>query len=119
MQTKLIELILGYRLDPLVGPTILLGAGGVTAELTPDVSLRLAPVTLAQACEMIEAVTLTRLVRGYRNLPLGDCEALAQTIVRFSQLASIQDPKIVEAEINPLFVQSDGVVAVDGLVVLE
>jgi acyl-CoA synthetase (NDP forming) len=118
MQTKLIELILGYRLDPLVGPTVLLGAGGVTAELTPDVSLRLAPVTLAQAWEMIEAVTLTRLVRGYRNLPIGDCDALAQTIVRFSQLASIQEPKIVEAEINPLFVQSDGVIAVDGLVVL-
>ena len=118
MQTKLIELILGYRLDPLVGPTVLLGAGGVTAELTPDVSVKLAPVTLPQAREMIEAVTLTRLVRGYRNLPLGDYEALANAIVQFSQLACIQDPKIVEAEINPLFVQSDGVVAVDGLVIL-
>jgi len=118
MQSKLIELILGYRLDPLVGPTVLLGAGGVTAELTPDVSVRLAPVTLPQAREMIEDVTLTRLVRGYRNLPLADCEALAKAIVQFSQVACIQDPKIVEAEINPLFVQSDGVVAVDGLVIL-
>ncbi len=118
MQTKLIELILGYRLDPLVGPTVLLGAGGVTAELVPDVCVRLAPVTLVQAREMIEAVTLTRLVRGYRNLPLGDCEALAQAIVDFSTLACIQDPQIVEAEINPLFVQADGVVAVDGLVIL-
>jgi acyl-CoA synthetase (NDP forming) len=118
MQTRLIELILGYRHDLLVGPTVLLGAGGITAELTPDISLRLAPVTLAQAWEMIQEVKLTQLVRGWRNLPLGDCEALAQAIVQFSKLASLQGATVSEAEINPLFVQADGVVAVDGLIVL-
>jgi acetate---CoA ligase (ADP-forming) len=118
MQSKLIELILGFRYDPLVGPTVLLGAGGITAELSPDISLRLAPVTIEQAWEMIDEVRLTRLVRGYRNLPIGDCEALAKTIVKFSGLACIDGVKIREAEINPLFVQPDGVVAVDGLVVL-
>ena len=118
MQSRLIELILGYRHDPLVGPTILLGAGGITAELTPDVSLRLAPVTLDQAWQMIEEVKATRLVRGYRGLPLGDCDALAQTIVRFSHLAGSQEVRILEAEINPLFVQTDAVVAVDGLIVV-
>jgi succinyl-CoA synthetase beta subunit len=118
MQSRLIELILGYRHDPLVGPTVVLGAGGVTAELMPDVSLRLAPVTSQQAWEMIEAVRLTHLVRGYRNLPVGDCEALAKTIVAFSQMAGLQGVQILEAEINPLFVQSDAVVAVDGLMML-
>jgi len=118
MQSRLIELILGYRHDPLVGPTVLLGAGGIAAELTPDVSLRLAPVTLDQAWQMIEEVKLTQLVRGYRGLPAGDCDALAQTIVQFSQLAAVQEVRILEAEINPLFVQSDAVVAVDGLIVL-
>lgn len=118
MQSKLIELILGYRFDPLVGPTVLLGAGGITAELAQDVSLRPAPVTQAQAWQMIEEVKITQLVRGYRNLPRADCDALAQTIVRFSQLACLHSPKIEEAEINPLFVQADGVVAVDGLIVL-
>jgi acyl-CoA synthetase (NDP forming) len=118
MQSRLIELILGYRHDPLVGPTVVLGAGGVTAELMPDVSLRLAPVTLDQAWQMIEEVRLTQLVRGYRNLPKGDCDALAQTIVAFSQLAGMQGVAISEAEINPLFVQPEAVVAVDGLIVL-
>ncbi|UOD49995.1 acetate--CoA ligase family protein [Orrella daihaiensis] len=118
MQPKLIELLLGYRRDPLVGPTVLLGAGGVAAELMPDVSIRLAPVTLEQAWQMIEEVTVTQVVRGYRNLPRGDCQALAQTIVAFSQLACYDEPSISEAEINPLFVQNDGVVAVDGLVSL-
>lgn len=118
MQLKLIELLLGYRRDPLVGPTVLLSAGGVAAELMPDVSIRLAPVTLEQAQAMIEEVTITKLVRGYRNLPRGDCHALAQTIVAFSRLACFEDPVILEAEINPLFVQADGVVAVDGLISL-
>jgi len=118
MQSKLIELILGYRDDPLVGPTVLLGAGGITAELLPDLSLRLAPVTIEQAWQMIEQVKLTQLVRGYRGLPESDCEALAQTIVSFSNLAGVSGPQVIEAEINPLFVQSDGVVAVDGLIVL-
>lgn len=119
MESKLIELILGYRNDPLVGPTVLLGAGGITAELSPDISLRLAPVNLEQARDMIDEVKLTQLVRGYRNLPRGDCDALAKTIVQFSQLACMQTVEIQEAEINPLFVQADGVVAVDGLVVLR
>jgi len=119
MAARLLELILGYRLDPLVGPTILLGAGGITAELNPDVSLRLAPVTLEQAWDMIEEVKATQLVRGYRGLPKGDCETLAKTIVAFSHLAASQSPKVLEAEINPLFVQADGVTAVDGLIVLE
>lgn len=118
MAPKLLELILGYRFDPLVGPTVLLGAGGITAELNPDVALRLAPVNLEQAWEMIEQVKATQLVRGYRGLPKGDCEALAKTIVAFSGLAAIEGPRILEAEINPLFVQAEGVTAVDGLIVL-
>ncbi|MFW8565060.1 acetate--CoA ligase family protein [Orrella sp. 11846] len=119
MESGLLELILGYRLDPLVGPTVLLGAGGIAAELHRDVTLRLAPVTLEQAHDMIREVKSTQLVRGYRGLPKGDCDALAQSIVAFSQLALIQSPKVSEAEINPLFVKRDGVVAVDGLIVLD
>jgi len=118
MAPRLLELILGYRDDPLVGPTVLLGAGGITAELLPDVSLRLAPVSNAQAWEMIKEVQSTQLVRGYRGLPKGDCDALAQAIVAVSRLAVMTGVKVQEAEINPLFVQADGVVAVDGLIIL-
>jgi len=111
----LAEFIVGYRDDPLAGPTVLLGAGGIHAELAPDIALRLAPIDEAGAWDMIRAVRHTRLVRGFRGLPEGDCAALARALVAVSQLAACTDARVVEAEINPLFVCADGVVAVDGL----
>ncbi len=116
MESRLLELILGYRNDPLVGPTIILGAGGITAEISPDFAIRLAPVTLAQAHAMIDEVRITKLIKGFRSLPTGDCEALAQAVVAFSKLAAIREVNVLEAEINPLFVQANRVLAVDGLV---
>ena len=116
MESRLLELILGYRNDPLVGPTIILGAGGITAEISPDFAIRLAPVTLAQAHAMIDEVRITKLIKGFRGLPKGDCEALAQAVVAFSKLAAIKEVNVLEAEINPLFVQANRVLAVDGLV---
>ena len=119
MAPRLLELMLGYRDDPLVGPTVILGAGGITAEISPDFAIRLAPVGIDDARAMILEVRATRLVRGFRGLPQGDCEALARAIVAFSQLAAIRGAHVAEAEINPLFVQTDGVIAVDGLVRLD
>jgi acetate---CoA ligase (ADP-forming) len=119
MESRLLELILGYRNDPLVGPTIILGAGGITAELSPDFAIRLAPVTLAQAHAMIDEVRVTKLIKGFRGLPKGDCEALAHAVVAFSKLATLSGVNVLEAEINPLFVQENKVLAVDGLVRLE
>ncbi|CAM3346631.1 Acyl-CoA synthetase [Bordetella sputigena] len=115
MEGRLLELILGYRLDPLVGPTVVLGAGGIAAELNPDFAIRLAPVGVQEAQAMIEEVRATRLVRGFRGLPRADCAALAQAIAAFSRLAVVDGVRVEEAEINPLFVRADGVVAVDGL----
>ncbi|ARP92382.1 acyl-CoA synthetase [Bordetella genomosp. 9] len=115
MEDRLLELILGYRRDPMVGPTVLLGAGGIAAELNPDFSIRLAPVSEAEARVMIEEVRVTQLIRGYRGLPRGDCDALARAIAAFSRLALLNAVTVAEAEINPLFVRADGVVAVDGL----
>ncbi|MBV6306796.1 acetate--CoA ligase family protein [Candidimonas humi] len=117
MERGLIELILGYRHDPLVGPTVLLGAGGVAAELIPDYSLRLAPVSREQAMEMIEEVRHIRLVRGYRGLPQADLGPLADAVAAFSRLACLEGQPVAEAEINPLFVQKDAVVAVDAVAV--
>ncbi len=113
MEDRLLELMLGYRADPLVGPVVVLSAGGITAELHRDVSLRPAPVSLAEAHQMIDEVRSTRLVRGFRGLPRGDVDALADAIVRFSRLGAMQGVNVAEAEINPLFVRADGVVGVD------
>lgn len=116
MEDKLLELMLGYRDDALVGPIVMLGAGGIAAELRPDVSLRPAPVTRDDAMEMIDEVRSTALIRGFRGLPRGDVDALADAIVRFSRLAAFGGVHVLEAEINPLFVRADGAVGVDCVV---
>jgi len=119
MERGLAEVILGYRRDPEVGPTILLGLGGIVAELKRSFSVRLAPVSLEFAHEMIGEIAELAILRGYRNLPRGDTAALARAIRALSLLACIADTGIAEAEINPLIVRAEGhgVVAVDGLVV--
>ena len=117
MERGLAEVILGFRRDPLVGPTITVGLGGVLAEIYKDAATRLAPVDEAEALQMIEEVKGLATIRGYRNLPRGDVVALAKAIAAFSTLAHEAFADVSEAEINPLLVKSEGVVAVDGLVV--
>jgi acetate---CoA ligase (ADP-forming) len=121
MERGLAEVILGFRRDPLVGPTITVGLGGVLAEIYKDASTRLAPVDEEEARQMIEEVKGLATIRGYRNLPRGDVAALAKAIATFSTLAHKAFAEVTEAEINPLLIkrEGEGVVAVDGLVVLR
>jgi acyl-CoA synthetase (NDP forming) len=107
------EALLGFRREPGIGPVVVLGAGGVLAELYEDAAIRLAPVDEAEARKMIEEVRGLAPLRGYRNLPRGDLDALAAAVARFSQLAALP---VAEAEINPLIVRETGAVAVDALV---
>jgi acyl-CoA synthetase (NDP forming) len=111
------EVLVGYRVDRDVGPLVMLAAGGVLAEVYRDRSLRLAPVDLETAQEMIGEVRGLAALKGFRNRPAGDLDALARTLVALSQLASSEDP-VAEAEINPLMVRpkGEGVIAVDALV---
>lgn len=119
MERGLAEVIVGYKRDPQVGPLVVLGVGGVLAEIYHDFAMRLAPVTVDAALQMVEEVKGLAVIRGYRGLPRGDCAALAEAVAAFSQLAAFDD--IAEAEINPLLVRQDGdgVVAVDGLIVRQ
>jgi succinyl-CoA synthetase beta subunit len=121
MESGLAEVIVGFRRDPEVGPVVILGAGGVAAELKQSLSVRIAPVRIEEAERKIDEVRELALLRGYRNLPRGDCAALAQAISAMSFLAEVRARTVLEAEINPLIVkrEGEGVVAVDGLVVLE
>jgi acetate---CoA ligase (ADP-forming) len=117
MEKGLAELIVGYKRDPQVGPVVLLGIGGVLAEIYKDFAVRLAPVTERDAEAMIDEVKGLAVIRGYRGLPRGDRAALARAVSAFSQLACIGE--VAEAEVNPLIVkrEGEGVVAVDGLIV--
>ena len=119
MQRGLAEVIVGFKRDAEVGPVILLGAGGVLAEIRRSVAVRIAPVDEAEAAAMIAELPELRALAGYRNLPRGDLAALARAVSRLSWLAAIGQPWVTEAEINPLIVRGEGqgVVAVDGLLV--
>jgi len=117
MERGLAEAIVGYRNDPVVGPLVLVGAGGTLAELYKDVAIALAPVSDAEAHALVERVTGLAAVRGYRNLPRGDVKALARAVAALSRLALA--PEVREAEINPLMIKAEGVVAVDARLVLK
>ena len=108
MERGLAEAIVGYRDDPVVGPIVLVGAGGTLAELYRDFAVAIAPVTAEEAEEMIARVKGLAVIRGYRNLPRGDVKALARAVAALSTLEGVS-----EAEINPLIVKEQGVVAVD------
>ena len=118
MVSGLEEVLIGYRVDVDVGPLVMVGIGGVYAEIVHDRSLRLAPVDHDSAREMIGEVHGLKTLSGYRGKPAGDLDALAQAIVALSQLAVMAEPEVVEAEVNPLIVRpaGRGVVAVDALV---
>jgi acyl-CoA synthetase (NDP forming) len=119
MVSGLAEVLLGYRDDPALGPLITLGVGGRLAEVYRDAATRVAPVDHAGARAMIDAVRGLAPIRGWRGLPPGDVEGLADAIVALSRLALISAHPVAEAEINPMIVGADRVTAVDGLVVLK
>jgi acyl-CoA synthetase (NDP forming) len=119
METGLAEAIIGYRDDPVAGPLVLAGAGGIFAELYNDVVLRVAPVDEMEALEMIGQVKGFAMLRGYRGLPPGDLKALARAIAAFSRLALIEGRPVREAEANPVIVKQAGAVAVDALAILK
>jgi acyl-CoA synthetase (NDP forming) len=119
MEVGLAEVIVGYRHDAMVGPLVLVGAGGTLAELYGDYTLRLAPVSEQEAATMIEEVKGLATLRGYRNMPRGDVGALAKAVAALSRLALVPGQPVAEAEINPLIVKSKGVIAVDGLVLVK
>lgn len=111
------EVLLGFRRDPQVGPVVVLAAGGIHTEIYRDSILRLAPVNLAGAFEMIAELKSARIFEGFRGAPKGDLAALAEAIVAVSGLGVMQGARVEEAEINPLFVlpEGQGIMAIDGL----
>jgi acetyltransferase len=113
-----VEVIVGVTCDPQFGPFITFGLGGLYVEVLKDVSHRLAPITVAEAKRMIAEVKSYPILLGARGRKALDINAVADTIVRVSQIS--QDfEEIQEIEINPLMVQEDGCIAVDALVVIS
>jgi acyl-CoA synthetase (NDP forming) len=113
-----VEAILGVANDPLFGPAVMFGLGGIFAEVLKDVSFRLAPVTASVAREMVEEIAAYPVLAGARGRPRADVNALVDAIVRLSALAVDLKDCIAELDINPLFVSAEGkgVKAADALI---
>ncbi len=112
------ELILGSTRDPSFGQTIMVAAGGTSAEILKDSALQLAPVDAALAREMVESLRIWPLIKGYRGAEGADVDALVKVITRFSTLVS-EHPEITETEMNPLTVSPSGAIALDARAVID
>jgi succinyl-CoA synthetase beta subunit len=112
------EMLVGYRVDPEAGPCVILAAGGSLTEVLRDRSIRMAPVDFAAAKEMLREVGAVRALLGLRGAAAADLQALTHAVVGISRLGDLDDPIVVEAEVNPLVVgrQGEGVMAVDAVV---
>lgn len=114
-----VEMITGISHDAAFGPVVMVGMGGIYAEVLKDVAVQVAPVTQAEALQMIASLKLYPLLQGVRGQPAADVKAMAATVARLSELALAYAGEIAEIDLNPVLVQpaGEGVIAVDALMV--
>jgi len=112
-----LEVILGIKKDPLFGPIVMFGLGGVLVEVMEDISMRVAPLNREDAKEMVEEIKGYPVLEGVRGQPRRDIEALIEVILHLSRLAVDLEEDLEEMDINPLFLYPEGrgVVAADAL----
>jgi acyl-CoA synthetase (NDP forming) len=110
-----IEVIVGARVDPAVGPLVVVGSGGVLVELVQDSAAALAPVSREEARAMLARLKGYRLLAGFRGGTAADLDALADAIARVSELAADLADEIEELDVNPLRCGAERVAAVDAL----
>lgn len=111
------ELLVGVTTDPVFGPVLMFGAGGVSVEVVRDTTMELLPVDDGLAEDMIARTRISGLLAGYRNRPEADRAAIVSALKAVSQLVT-DFPQIAAIDINPLLADSDGVVALDARVEL-
>jgi acetate---CoA ligase (ADP-forming) len=110
-----VEMLVGMTADPEFGPIVVCGAGGVTVELIRDVSVRVAPISDLEAADMVRSLATFPLLDGFRGASPKDIKALEDVVLRVSALA-VDQPAIVEMDLNPVMVLDRGAVAVDARV---
>ncbi len=113
-----VEVIVGARIDPVIGAIVLVGLGGVMVELMRDTQVAIAPVSADQAKTLLSRLKGYRLLTGFRGSSAVDIDALADAIARVSELAADQAELISEIDVNPILVRPDGMLAVDALIAL-
>jgi acetyltransferase len=118
VQKKGYEVIIGGKTDPIFGPVVLFGMGGVGVELFKDYSMGLPPLNTTLIRRMMEETKIYRLLRGYRGSPPADLKKLEETLLLFSQLL-MDFPQIKEIDINPLLINEKEAVILDARIVID
>ncbi len=115
------ELILGLSRDPQAGLVMMVGAGGILAELVEDNALILLPTDREEVLAAIEGLKVAKLLRGYRGKPAGDLEAVVDAVMAIAKFAEAEADWLMELDVNPLIVlpEGQGAVAADALVRLS
>jgi acetate---CoA ligase (ADP-forming) len=113
-----VDLVVGARRDPVFGPVVLLGFGGTTAEALADVCVRLAPLPAEDAAAMTGELAGRALLEGWRGGPVLDSAELGRVIAAVGDLIAA-NPHIAEAEINPLRVTAEGLIALDAVIITQ
>jgi acetyltransferase len=112
------ELLMGVYDDPLFGPMILFGAGGTATEIIRDTAVALPPLDAELARDLMGQTRIFKLLEGYRDQPPADLSAIAEALVRLSQLV-VDCPAVKELDINPLLADETGVIALDARIRTE
>jgi len=112
------EVIIGAKTDPLFGPVILFGMGGIGVELFKDFAIGLPPLNQTLARRIMEETKVYRLLKGYRNLPPANIKLLEEIMVLFSQML-IEFPQLKEVDINPLFINEEEAFVFDARIVID
>jgi acetyl-CoA synthetase len=113
-----IEMVVGARNDPLFGPLIVVGLGGILVEVLKDTALSPAPVTPLEAEGLLRGLKGMKLLDGFRGMPAVDVKRLAQVISNVSRFAMDHRDSVAELDVNPLICAGDRITAVDALVVV-
>jgi len=112
------EIILGARTDPLFGPVVLFGRGGVEVELYRDVAVGLPPLNRTLARRIMEETKVYQLLKGFRDMPPANIKLLEEIMVRFSQIL-VDFPQLREIEINPMLVDEKEAFSLDARAVID
>jgi acetate---CoA ligase (ADP-forming) len=112
-----IEVVVGASVDPLLGPLIVAGFGGVLVELLRDSAVELAPINAAEGVAMLRRLKGAPLFDGFRGAPAVNLARLAEILVRVSELAADQQDLVTELDINPIICSGEQMIAVDALIV--
>ena len=112
------EVIVGAIKDPQFGPALMFGLGGIFVEVLKDVTFRVAPITEDEASEMIKEVKAYPLLKGYRNTPPADIDAIINVLLNTSKLV-MDHPEIKELDLNPVMAYEKGAKTVDARIILE